>query len=62
MALSHSQHEHRKKTVLFVDEVQRFTKAQQDLFLPYIEAGLISCIVSLHVAYALCHWRLSSHA
>lgn len=43
----------RKKTVLFVDEVQRFTKAQQDLFLPYIEAGLISCIVSYRPAFYL---------
>lgn len=30
-----------KKTVLFVDEVHRFNKAQQDVFLPYIEDGTI---------------------
>ncbi len=30
-----------KKTVLFVDEVHRFNKAQQDAFLPHIESGLI---------------------
>lgn len=35
-----------KKTVLFIDEVQRFNKTQQDLFLPYIEAGLISCLLA----------------
>lgn len=35
-----------KKTVLFIDEVQRFNKSQQDLFLPYIEAGLISCLLA----------------
>jgi len=29
-----------KKTVLFVDEVHRFSKSQQDAFLPYIENGL----------------------
>lgn len=30
-----------KETILFVDEVHRFNKAQQDAFLPYIESGLI---------------------
>lgn len=30
-----------KKTVLFVDEVHRFNKGQQDAFLPYIEDGTI---------------------
>ena len=29
------------KTVLFIDEVHRFNKAQQDVFLPYIEDGTI---------------------
>lgn len=30
-----------KKTILFVDEVHRFNKAQQDAFLPHIENGTI---------------------
>ncbi|MFA7244368.1 MAG: replication-associated recombination protein A [Patescibacteria group bacterium] len=30
-----------KKTILFVDEIHRFNKAQQDIFLPYIENGTI---------------------
>ncbi|HEY4146625.1 replication-associated recombination protein A [Pinirhizobacter sp.] len=30
-----------RRTVLFVDEVHRFNKAQQDAFLPYIEKGVI---------------------
>lgn len=30
-----------RKTILFVDEVHRFNKAQQDAFLPYIEDGTI---------------------
>ena len=30
-----------RKTVLFVDEVHRFNKAQQDAFLPYIEDGTV---------------------
>jgi len=32
---------HRGKTVLFVDEVHRFNKSQQDAFLPFIEDGTI---------------------
>jgi putative ATPase len=30
-----------KRTIVFVDEVHRFNKAQQDAFLPYVEAGHI---------------------
>jgi putative ATPase len=30
-----------RRTVLFVDEVHRFNKAQQDAFLPYVENGTI---------------------
>ena len=30
-----------RKTVLFVDEVHRFNKAQQDAFLPYVEDGTV---------------------
>lgn len=33
-----------KKTILFVDEVHRFNKAQQDAFLPYIEQGTVTFI------------------
>jgi putative ATPase len=28
-----------RRTILFIDEVHRFNKAQQDAFLPYVEAG-----------------------
>lgn len=35
-----------KKTVLFIDEIQRFNKGLQDLFLPVVESGLISLIAS----------------
>ncbi len=31
----------RHKTILFVDEIHRFNKAQQDAFLPHVEAGTI---------------------
>lgn len=30
-----------QKTIIFIDEIHRFTKAQQDLFLPYVEHGTI---------------------
>ena len=33
-----------KKTILFVDEVHRFNKAQQDAFLPYVEDGTFTFI------------------
>ena len=33
-----------RATILFVDEVHRFNKAQQDAFLPYVEQGLLTFI------------------
>lgn len=30
-----------RRTILFVDEIHRFNKAQQDAFLPYVESGTI---------------------
>ena len=33
-----------RHTILFVDEVHRFNKAQQDAFLPYVEQGLITFV------------------
>ena len=33
-----------RHTILFVDEVHRFNKAQQDAFLPYVEQGLFTFI------------------
>jgi len=35
---------HRRKTILFVDEIHRFNKAQQDAFLPHVESGLFILI------------------
>lgn len=32
------------KTVLFVDEIHRFNKSQQDAFLPYVEKGVVTII------------------
>ena len=34
----------RRRTVLFVDEIHRFNKAQQDAFLHHVESGLITLI------------------
>jgi putative ATPase len=36
--------QHRQRTILFVDEVHRFNKSQQDAFLPYIEDGTVTFI------------------
>jgi putative ATPase len=33
-----------RRTILFVDEVHRFNKAQQDAFLPFVEQGLVTFI------------------
>ncbi|HLD45648.1 MAG TPA: replication-associated recombination protein A [bacterium] len=33
-----------KKTILFIDEIHRFNKAQQDAFLPHVESGTITLI------------------
>jgi putative ATPase len=35
---------HSSKTVLFLDEIHRFNKAQQDFLLPYVENGTITLI------------------
>src|SRR5574338_614457 len=33
-----------RHTILFVDEVHRFNKSQQDAFLPFVEQGLVTFI------------------
>ena len=33
-----------RRTILFVDEIHRFNRAQQDAFLPYVESGAITLI------------------
>jgi putative ATPase len=35
---------HGRRTILFVDEIHRFNKAQQDAFLPHVEKGLLTLI------------------
>ena len=39
-----SRHSRGSKTIVFIDEIHRFNKAQQDAFLPYVEAGDIILI------------------
>ncbi len=41
---SDQQRLYRKRTILFVDEIHRFNKSQQDAFLPHVENGLITLI------------------
>jgi putative ATPase len=36
--------QHGRRTLLFVDEVHRFNKSQQDAFLPYVENGTVTFI------------------
>lgn len=35
---------HHRRTILFVDEIHRFNKAQQDAFLPHVESGFLFLI------------------
>ncbi|MGL5006541.1 MAG: replication-associated recombination protein A [Plesiomonas sp.] len=41
---AHSNRDRARRTILFVDEVHRFNKSQQDAFLPHIEDGTITFI------------------
>ena len=46
-AISQAQHvlqQNGRHTILFVDEVHRFNKSQQDAFLPFVEQGLVTFI------------------
>ena len=36
--------QHQKRTLLFVDEIHRFNKSQQDALLPFVESGLVTFI------------------
>ena len=59
-----------RPTVLFVDEIHRFNKAQQDAFLPHVEAGTITLIgattenpsFEVNAAAALAHARARARA
>jgi len=44
MAQAERLRQHGRRTILFIDEIHRFNKAQQDAFLPYVEHGDIILI------------------
>ncbi len=37
-------HSRRQRTIVFIDEIHRFNKPQQDAFLPYVESGVVVLI------------------
>src|SRR4029077_17426509 len=43
-AAQHTRQQRGRRTILFIDEIHRFNKAQQDAFLPHVEAGTIILI------------------
>ena len=40
----HTLNQHQRRTLLFVDEIHHFNKAQQDALLPFVESGLVTFI------------------
>lgn len=44
MAQAETDRKNGKRTVVFIDEIHRFNKAQQDAFLPWVEKGSIVLI------------------
>ena len=44
MAAAEAAQRRGQRTILFVDEIHRFNRAQQDAFLPYVESGAITLI------------------
>ena len=44
VAQAEKNRENNKRTIMFIDEIHRFNKAQQDYLLPYTESGIITLI------------------
>lgn len=44
IAVARKNKEYGKKTILFIDEIHRWNKAQQDVLLPHVESGLLTLI------------------
>ncbi len=44
VALAKKDEANKKRTILFIDEIHRWSKAQQDSLLPYVESGLVILI------------------
>ncbi len=43
-AAQHRRRHEQRETILFVDEIHRFNKAQQDVLLPYVEEGAVTLV------------------
>lgn len=44
VAAAKNEQKFKRKTILFMDEIHRFNKLQQDIFLPHVESGVITLI------------------
>lgn len=44
IAVAKERSEKQEKTILFIDEIHRWNKSQQDALLPYVESGLVTLI------------------
>ncbi len=44
IAQAKTNHAHHKQTILFLDEIHRWNKAQQDALLPFVESGVLTLI------------------
>ncbi|MGK2848798.1 MAG: replication-associated recombination protein A [Minisyncoccota bacterium] len=44
IAQAKANHAHQKQTILFLDEIHRWNKAQQDALLPFVESGVLTLI------------------
>lgn len=41
---AHAHYQENRRTIVFIDEIHRFNKSQQDAFLPYVESGAVILI------------------
>ena len=44
-----NQNAYHKGTILFIDEIHRFNKTQQDYLLPYVEDGIVILLSLIHI-------------
>ena len=49
----------KRTTLLFVDEIHRFNKLQQDAFLPHVENGTIILIGARSAVVQIADWRFA---
>ena len=58
MAAAGRARQYGRRTIVFVDEIHRFNKAQQDAFLPHVEQGNIILIGATKIGRASCTERV----